>query len=154
MLNDIKQNSEQTSNYGGLESKSILKDAVKKRLKARNITPTQQRVEIAQILFEKPQHLSAEQVLAKVNGNAAVSKATIYNTLGLFARKGLVKEVIVDPSKVFYDSNVSKHHHFYNLDTGILTDIDSSAVDLHSMPQLPPGTETTGVDVIIRVRNT
>jgi len=130
MLNDIKQNSETTSHYEDMHAKSLIKDAVIKKLKARNITPTQQRVEIAQILFEKPQHLSAEQVLAKVNGNAAVSKATVYNTLGLFARKALVKEVIVDPSKVFYDSNVHPHQHFYNIDTGILTDIDSEAANV------------------------
>ncbi len=137
-----------------MEPQSVLKNAVIKRLKNHNITPTQQRVEIAQILFEKPQHLSAEQVLAKVNnGTAVVSKATVYNTLGLFARKALIKEVIVDPSKVFYDSNVHKHHHFYNLDTGILTDIEVCPVDLESVPQLPMGTVTADVDVIIRVRN-
>lgn len=154
MLNHIKQKTKIPSLFKGFESQTILKDAVIKRLKARNITPTQQRVEIAQILFEKPQHLSAEQVLAKVNGNAAVSKATVYNTLGLFAKKALVKEVIVDPSKVFYDSNVHPHHHFYNLDTGKLTDIEVSAVNLHSMPETPIGTEAEAVEVIIRVRNT
>ncbi|MFV2059681.1 MAG: Fur family transcriptional regulator [Gammaproteobacteria bacterium] len=137
-----------------MESHSILKNAVIKRLKSRNITPTQQRVEIAQILFEKPQHLSAEQVLDKVNeGSAAVSKATVYNTLGLFARKALIKEVIVDPSKVFYDSNIQKHHHFYNLDTGILTDIEVAEIDLNTVPQLPLNTAIADVDVIIRVRN-
>ncbi|MFV1982280.1 MAG: Fur family transcriptional regulator [Thiohalomonadales bacterium] len=154
MLNDIKHKSETISTYDVVETQFILKNAVIKKLKACSITPTQQRVEIAQILFEKPQHLSAEQVLAKVNGHAAVSKATVYNTLGLFARKGLIREVIVDPSKVFYDSNIKKHHHFYNLDTGALIDIDVSAVDLQTIPQLPIGTETAGVDIIIRVRNT
>ena len=154
MLNDIKQKPDMTSNYQEIESQSILKNAVIKKLKARSITPTQQRVEIAQILFEKPQHLSAEQVLAKVNtGGAVVSKATVYNTLGLFARKALIKEVIVDPSKVFYDSNVDKHHHFYNLDTGVLTDIEAGDIDLNSMPQLPSGTKIADVDVIIRVKN-
>jgi len=154
MLNDIKQKIQISSDYSLLETPSILKDAVIKKLKARNITPTQQRVEIAQILFEKPQHLSAEQVLAKVNGSANVSKATVYNTLGLFASKLLIKEVIVDPSKVFYDSNVNKHHHFYNIDTGMLTDIEASDVGLQSVPDLPMGTEAADVDVIIRVRNT
>jgi len=153
MLNDIKQKSEAILSYVEPKPQSVLKQAVIKRLKTHNITPTQQRVEIAQILFEKPQHLSAEQVLSKVNGNAAVSKATVYNTLGLFARKGLVNEVVVDPSKVFYDSNVSAHHHFYNVDTGLLTDIEVAAVDLQAMPELPLGTKSAGVDVIIRVRN-
>lgn len=123
------------------------------RLKAAGVTPTEQRVEIAQILFRQPQHMSAEQVLSEVNiVSAIVSKATVYNTLGLFAQKGLVREVIVDPAKVFYDSNVSDHHHFYNVDTGQLTDIDPQSVKVESMPQLPQGTIADGVDVIIRLR--
>ena len=122
-------------------------------LKQAGVTPTQQRIEIAQILFAKPQHLSAEQVLAIVNTDSAVvSKATVYNTLGLFAKKGLVNEVIVDPTKVFYDSNVTDHHHFYNTDTGELTDVDANAVSLAGLPPLPEGTVAEGVDVIIRVR--
>ena len=123
------------------------------RLKAAGVTPTQQRVEIAQILFRQPQHLSAEQVLSEVNVQSAmVSKATVYNTLGLFAEKGLVREVIVDPTKVFYDSNIAEHHHFYNVDTGRLTDIDPTSVKVEALPQLPDGTVADGVDVIIRVR--
>ena len=124
------------------------------RLKQAGVTPTQQRVEIAQILFARSQHVSAEQVLAIVNAQSAlVSKATVYNTLGLFADKGLLKEVIVDPSKVFYDSNTSEHHHFYNVDTGELTDIEADSVNLTSLPSLPDGTVAEGVDVIIRLRH-
>ena len=123
------------------------------RLKQAGVTPTQQRVEIAQILFARPQHLSAEQVLAIVNSESSlVSKATVYNTLGLFASKGLLSEVIVDPTKVFYDSNTSSHHHFYNVDSGELIDVDSEAVNLSNLPPLPEGTEAEAVDVIIRVR--
>jgi len=118
------------------------------------ITPTQQRVEIAQVLFARPQHLSADQVLAQVNETrAVVSKATVYNTLNLFARKGLVREIIVDPSKVFYDSNTSEHHHFYNVDTGTLSDITPGSLDLPDMPDVPEGTVPVGVDVIVRVRS-
>ena len=124
------------------------------RLKHAGVTPTQQRVEIAQILFRQPQHMSAEQVLSVVNASSSVvSKATVYNTLGLFAEKGLVREVIVDPAKIFYDSNVSEHHHFFNVDTGELTDIHPAAVRVDAMPSLPEGTVADGVEVIIRLRN-
>ncbi|MDH5257954.1 MAG: transcriptional repressor [Gammaproteobacteria bacterium] len=123
-------------------------------LREHHISPTIQRIEIAQILLSKMQHLSAEQVLAVVNvDKPKVSKATVYNTLGLFARKGLIKELIIDPSKVFYDSNVSDHHHFYNVDTHELMDISSEQLSVGSLPTLPDGTETDGVDVIIRVRS-
>lgn len=134
--------------------KPLTKPEVVSLLQAHGITPTQQRVEIAQVLFAKPQHLSAEQVLAMVNQeHALVSKATVYNTLGLFARKGLIREIIVDPTRVFYDPTTSEHHHFYNVDSGTLMDIDSSTLVVGELPRLPEGTVAEGIDVIIRVRN-
>jgi len=130
-------------------------DDIKNRLKSFGVTPTAQRIDVAQILFARPQHLSAEQVLKMVNenGDSTVSKATIYNTLGLFATKGLVKEVIVDPSKVFYDSNISKHFHFFNIDSGVLTDIPVDAINFEKLPELPEGTESSSLEVIVRIKN-
>ncbi len=123
-------------------------------LESHDITPTPQRVEIARILLTQPQHLSAEQVLSVVKqGDLPVSKATVYNTLGLFAEKGLVREVIVDPSKVFYDSNCSDHHHFYDVDSCTLTDIDAGEIALGELPDLPGGKVIERVDVIVRVRS-
>ncbi len=118
------------------------------------ITPTQQRIEIANILFARPQHVSAEQVLAQLNcEQQKASKATMYNTLGLFARKGLIREIIVDPTKVFYDSNTNDHHHFYNVDTGELSDIDEGHMLVSNLPAPPEGTVAERVDIIYRVRN-
>ncbi len=105
------------------------------------------------LLFRQPQHLSADDILMQVNQAGHVSKATVYNTLGLFARKGLVREVIIDPNRVFYDSNLDAHHHFYNVDTGTLTDIDAGALEITHLPELPDNTSMDGVDVIVRVRN-
>ena len=123
-------------------------------LTAYHVQPTSQRVDIAKVLFARDQHLSADEVLARVNiDGARVSKATVYNTLGLFARSGLVREVIVDRSRVFYDPNTRPHHHFYNVDTGTLTDVDAAQVVLHELPEPPRGTIPEGVDIIIRVRN-
>ena len=119
-----------------------------------DITPTPQRVEIARILLARPQHLSAEQVLcALTQGELTVSKATVYNTLGLFAAKGLVREVIVDPSKVFYDSNCSNHHHFYDVDSCTLEDIDPGEITLSGLPEMLAGKVVDRVDVIVRVRS-
>jgi len=130
------------------------RDSIIDKLKSSGVTPTTQRVEIAQILFARPQHLSAEQILEMVNeSSSTASKATVYNTLGLFAKKGLVKEVIVDPSKVFYDSNVSKHFHFFNTDTGLLTDIPVDAINFDKLPELPEGTESSSLEVIVRIKN-
>lgn len=122
-------------------------------LKQRGISPTQQRRQIAHILFARPQHLSAEQVLEQVNQeDNLVSKATVYNTLGLFVRKGLIREIIVDPSRVFYDSTTTPHHHFFNVDTGKLEDIEAQQMILQNLPTPPAGTELESVDVIVRVR--
>lgn len=119
-----------------------------------DIFPTRQRLMIARVLFTRIQHLCADQVMQYVNdGSDHVSKATVYNTLGLFARKGLIREVIVDPTRVFYDPNTSNHHHFYNVDTGELMDIAASELAIETLPELPQGTVADGVDVIIRLRN-
>lgn len=124
------------------------------RLQELGINPTQQRVSIATCMLAQPQHLAADQVLAMVRSEGAnVSKATVYNTLALFARKGLIREVIVDPARVFYDSNTDPHHHIYNVDTGALEDVDAGDFPVPDMPHLPEGTVAEGVDVVIRVRN-
>ncbi|HKK14564.1 MAG TPA: Fur family transcriptional regulator [Gammaproteobacteria bacterium] len=133
---------------------ALSRDDVTELLRGRGIMPTQQRVNIAQVLFARDRHLSADQVLALANQDRhGVSKATVYNTLGLFARRGLVREVIVDPARVFYDPNTRPHHHFFNVDTGSLVDIDHDDLALEQLPELPAGTVAEGVDVIIRVRN-
>ena len=121
-------------------------------LRNSGITPTHQRIKIGEVLFSCKQHLSAEQVLVAVNQDGGeVSKATVYNTLGVFAQHGLIREVIVDPSKVFYDSNLSKHHHLYYSDTGELEDVADESVEISKLPELPSGLQVEDVDVIIRV---
>ena len=123
-------------------------------LRNHGILPTQQRLMIARVLFDHVRHYSADQVMTSVNdGRDRVSKATVYNTLGLFARSGLVREIIVDPTRVFYDPNTTNHHHFYNVDTGELIDIDSADLQITGLPDLPVGTVAEGVDVIIRLRS-
>lgn len=124
-----------------------------KRLSVCGIAATPQRLQIAELLFRKPQHLSADQILASLNHGAThVSKATVYNTLRLFSDKGLVREVIVDPARVFYDPTTHAHHHFYNTDTGELEDIAPEQVKFSQLPEPPEGTEHAGVEVVVRVR--
>jgi Fur family iron response transcriptional regulator len=81
-----------------------------------------------------------------------VSKATVYNTLNLFVERNLIREVIVDPKKVFYDPNTAPHHHFYDIVSGRLTDIEESAISLVRLPPAPDGMVPDGVDVIVRIR--
>ena len=124
-----------------------------RRLESHGVMRTPQRVEIGQVLFARPQHLSAERILEALRTlGSSVSKATVYNTLNLFAQKGLVRIVTVDPTRLYYDSTTSEHHHFYDTDTGELTDIPAEEVEVSKLPRLPEGTEAEGVQVVVRVR--
>ncbi len=122
-------------------------------LRQYGINPTTQRVEIARTLFSRGEHLSAEELFEIVNvKRVQVSKATVYNTLGLFVEKGLIREVIADPSRTFYDPNTTPHHHFYHVTAGRLMDIEGADVEVTGLPLPPAGTELEGVDVIVRLR--
>ena len=118
------------------------------------VLPTAQRMEVARVLLTRPQHLSADQVIERLReGKSTVSKATVYNTLKLFEKCGLIKECPVDPERRFYDSTTHPHHHFYNMDTGELSDIAIDDIELSALPQLPAGTQLEGTELIVRVRN-
>lgn len=123
-------------------------------LSKHGVLPTPQRLEIADILLCRPQHLSADQIIDRLReAGSSVSKATVYNTLNLFGERGIVREVMVDPVRKFYDSTTHAHHHFYNVDTGELRDIDDEAVRFSDLPELPEGTQEESVEVLIRIRN-
>lgn len=118
------------------------------------VRPTAQRVEIALQVLTRPCHFSAEQLLANLRrSGAGVSKATVYNTLNLFCRQGLIREIAVDPQRLMYDSTTRPHHHFFNSDTGELTDINASDLRLSKLPILPRATEAESVEILIRVRS-
>jgi Fur family iron response transcriptional regulator len=133
---------------------SYTRDNLADVLRGHGINPTQQRIEIAHALFSRCEHLSAEQILALVNEDSSeTSKATVYNTLKLFLEKKLIREVIVDPRRVFYDPTTTPHHHFYNTETGELTDIEVADISVTGLPQLPEGVVTEGMDIIVRIRS-
>src|SRR5713101_7314538 len=122
-------------------------------LRRHGITPTHQRMEIAYVLFARREHLSADQILKWVNSRyAETSRATVYNTLKLFLEKKLIRELVVDPTKVVYDPNTEPHHHLYDVVTGRLTDIPAGTIRVAGLLPLPAGTVTEGVDIIIRTR--
>jgi Fur family iron response transcriptional regulator len=129
------------------------REGIAELLRAHDIAPTHQRIEIARVLFEQNQHLSADQILTLVNArHAEASKATVYNTLKLFVEKKLIRELIVDPAKIVYDPNTKPHHHLYDVVTGQLTDVPADDVRVVGLPPLPPGTVAEGIDIIIRTR--
>jgi Fur family transcriptional regulator, iron response regulator len=124
-----------------------------RRLADCGIRPTGQRVRIATLLLSAPQHLSAEQILDSLRASGArVSKATVYNTLNLFAERGLIRQLSVDGSRAWFDSNVDAHYHFHDTTTGALIDVPIPDVEFSRLPAPPAGTEVAGIDIVIRLR--
>jgi Fur family iron response transcriptional regulator len=133
------------------------------RVKRAGLRPTRQRLALAQLLFggqdlapgagPSDRHVTAEQLHHEAkDANLKVSLATVYNTLNQFTDAGLLREVVVEPGRSYFDTNVSDHHHFYHEDSGALQDIPGEQVHLSGLPQAPAGTTVDRVDVIIRVR--
>lgn len=122
-------------------------------LRDKGIRPTRQRVALAELLLEGgDRHVAAADMHRElVRAGARVSLATVYNTLHLFTRAGLLREVAVEPGRSFFDTNVAEHHHFLHEDTGRLEDIPVGEIGLARLPSAPPGTETRRIDVIVRV---
>ena len=124
------------------------------RLRAAGLRPTRQRLALARMLLDaSDRHVTAEQL----HGEAAaasikVSLATVYNTLHQFTAAGLLREVVVEPGRSYFDTNIDDHHHFFCESTGMLQDIPGAAVTVGQLPRAPAGTEISRVDVIIRVR--
>jgi Fur family iron response transcriptional regulator len=123
------------------------------RLRACGIQPTAQRLRIASLLIGAPQHLTADQLLDRLRRDGTrVSKATVYNTLNLFAARGVVRQLAVDGDRAWFDSNTEPHYHFQDLESGALTDLPTTAVRFEQLPPPPPGTEYAGIELFIRLR--
>ncbi len=127
---------------------------VAQQLESHGVLTTVQRLDVGEVILSSPQHASADQIIARIREKGSkISKATVYNTLNLFCERGLLKTVQVDPTRQFYDPTIKPHHHFYNLDSGELTDIPPHGIDLKVNTDLPQGTEPAGVEVVIHVRD-
>jgi Fur family iron response transcriptional regulator len=123
------------------------------RISACGIRITEQRLRIASILLSAPQHLSAEQIAEALRRDGArVSKATVYNTLNLFAANGLIRQLSVDGDCAWFDSNIGSHYHFRDEQTGALRDVELQDVQFSRLPEPPEGMEVAGIDLIIRLR--
>src|SRR5215472_7323889 len=144
----LKGNMDSRSETGELDTAQC-----ERRLADCGIRPTGQRVRIAALLLSAPQHLSAEQILDSLRSSGArVSKATVYNTLNLFAERGLIRQLSVDGSRAWFDSNVDAHYHFHDTASGALIDVPVPEVEFSRLPAPPPGTEVAGIDLVIRLR--
>lgn len=123
------------------------------RLQRAGLRPTRQRLALARLLLGGgDRHVTAEQLHGEaVAAGIRVSLATIYNTLHQFTGAGLLREVVVEAGRSYFDTNVSDHHHFFFESTGHLQDIPGDHVVVAALPEPPQGTDVARVDVIIRL---
>jgi Fur family iron response transcriptional regulator len=121
-------------------------------LRAAKLRPTRQRLALARLLFEKgDRHVTAEQLHGEALGaSVLVSLATVYNTLHQFVAANLLREVVVNPGRSYFDTNTADHHHFFFEESGRLMDIPSDNIRVSNLPKPPQG-EIKRVDVTIRV---
>lgn len=124
------------------------------RLRGAELRPTRQRLALCKLLFEHgDRHLTAEVLHGEAQGaGIKVSLATVYNTLHQFTDAGLLREVVVEGGKTYFDTNTSNHHHFYIEDECRLQDICGDEVAITGLPCAPEGTEVASIDVVVRVR--
>ncbi|WP_421725490.1 iron response transcriptional regulator IrrA [Bauldia sp.] len=123
-------------------------------LRGSGLRPTRQRMALGRILFGKGnRHISAEELHDEARDRqVAVSLATVYNTLHQFTEVGLLREVVVDGSKTYFDTNTDDHHHFFIEDDNEVVDIPKGQMGVDQVPTAPPGYEITRVDVVVRLR--
>lgn len=123
------------------------------RLRDAGLRPTRQRLALARLLFESGnRHVTAEQLHGEaLAARVKVSLATVYNTLNQFTEAGLLREVVVEAGRSYFDTNITDHHHFFVEPTGQLLDIPAEQVRVDALPQAPAGLAVRRVDVIVRV---
>jgi len=123
------------------------------RLRGAGLRPTRQRLALCRILLDRGnRHVTAEQIHGEARAaNLSISLATVYNTLHQFTEAGLLREVVVDAGRTYFDTNVADHHHFFDPRSGQLEDIPGARIVLNRVPPAPPGKRIARVDVILRL---
>ncbi len=124
-------------------------------LRNAGLRPTRQRLALAKLLLTgEGHHITAEQLHEKaIQNQVRVSLATVYNTLNQFIEAGLLREIVVEAGRSYFDTNTTAHHHYFHEETGQLEDIPNDSIELTKLPMAPEGTEIARVDVVVRLRH-
>ena len=127
------------------------------RLRSSGLRPTKQRVSICKLLFDRKEtfHFTVDDLKKKIEKNTKgkISLATIYNTVHAFKNNGYLKEISLQGNKTFFDTNSSRHHHFYDYDTGNLMDIKNDDISVSKLPTAPKGKKITEIEVTVTIAN-
>lgn len=122
-------------------------------LRTASLRPTRQRLVLADLLFAGPdRHVSAEVLHAEAQAKGEhVALATVYNTLHQFRRAGLLRELVIDASRAYFDTNTSNHNHFFVEAAGELIDIPGDGIKVDGLPTPPVGMRISHIDVVVRL---
>ena len=123
------------------------------RLRVAGLRPTRQRLALANLLFEgKDRHVTAEHLHAEASGaSIRVSLATVYNTLHQFTARGLLREIVVDAARSYFDTNTRDHHHFFFKESGSIEDIPGEEIVFAKLPKPPAGKTVNRIDVVVSI---
>ncbi|WP_417316608.1 iron response transcriptional regulator IrrA [Emcibacter sp.] len=125
------------------------------KLRDAGLRPTRQRLTLAKLLFDGlDRHVTAEILHEEASArNNSVSLATVYNTLHQFTDVGLLREVVVDSGRTYFDTNTTDHYHFFHEEDGRLEDVPLGDVEIASLPAAPEGKAYSRVAVVIHVKD-
>ena len=129
----------------------------KERLRASGLRPTNQRLVICKVLFDRKEtfHFTIEKlkkIIEKVS-KRKISVATLYNTVNSFKKKEYLKEISLKGNKTFFDTNTKHHHHFYDEDMSQLVDIDDKNISINYLTKIPSGKKVKSVEVLVKIAN-
>ena len=122
-------------------------------IRSAGLCPTRQRIALAKILFQgEDRHVTAEKLYNEaLSGKMKISLATVYNTLRQFTEAGMLREISVDATRSYFDTNTNKHHHFYFEKDGKLGDIPDGMISIDKLPEAPDGTKIKSIDVVVTI---
>ena len=128
-------------------------EKIKEILRSKSLKITNQRLLVAKYLFDgHNKHITAEDLFKKLNkSNSKISLATVYNTLHEFYKSKLINKLTINSEKIYFDTNMSDHHHFYNKDDGILFDV-SNNLKIRGLPNPPKGKKIDKIEVLVHLK--
>ena len=125
------------------------------KLRKSGLRPTKQRIRICEVLFNanKTFHFTINDLvkMIEINTNQKISLATVYNTVHAFEKKGYLKEIVINSSQTYFDTNTSNHHHFFDEKEKELIDLENDEVDPIKIKKTIPGKKIKSVEVLVKV---
>ena len=127
------------------------------KLRNSGLRPTKQRLQICEVLFntERTFHFTINELEQKIKDKIdnKISLATIYNTVHAFEKKGYLKQIPVNSNQTYFDTNITDHHHFYNLKDGTLIDLENSDVGPINIKRKIDGKKIKSIEVLVKLED-